>query len=300
MELWSQFSFLSPGLLGSQSFFKDTFMRPIEKDQDVQAANSLKKLIYPFILRRTKDEVVKELPPKVENVIYSPMSDAQQKIYEQVRETYRNSIIQEIESKGLGKSTMRVLEGLTKLRQVACHPNLVDNSFNDEAGKFEALKLMVDDIISEDHKVLVFSQFVRMLSIIRDHLEEQAIDYAYLDGATKDREGAVNKFQTDEHTKIFLISLKAGGIGLNLTAADYVIHYDPWWNPAVEMQASDRAHRIGQTKKVFTYKLIAKDSVEEKILLLQAQKKELVKKLISTESGLYKSLNKNDILSLFS
>jgi non-specific serine/threonine protein kinase len=228
------------------------------------------------------------------------MSDAQQKIYDQVRETYRKSIIEDIESKGLNKSTMRVLEGLTKLRQVACHPHLVDNSFSEEAGKFEALKLMIDDIISEDHKVLVFSQFVRMLTIIREHFEEQAIDYSYLDGSTKDREGAVDKFQNDDHIKIFLISLKAGGIGLNLTAADYVIHYDPWWNPAVEMQAIDRAHRIGQTKKVFAYKLIAKDSVEEKILQLQVQKKELVKKLITTESGLFKSLSKNDIVDLFS
>ncbi len=189
---------------------------------------------------------------------------------------------------------------MTKLRQVACHPNLIDKSFEDEAGKFEALKLMLDDIISEDHKVLVFSQFVRMLTIMREHLEEQAVDYAYLDGSTKDRETAVNKFQNNEDIKIFLISLKAGGIGLNLTAADYVIHYDPWWNPAIEMQASDRAHRIGQTKKVFTYKLIAKDSVEEKILQLQMQKKELVKKLITTESGFYKSLNKDDIIDLFS
>ena len=300
MDLWSQFSFLSPGLLGSQSFFKETFMRPIEKDQDVPAADTLKKLIFPFILRRTKDEVVKELPPKVESVIYSPMSEAQQKIYDQVREAYRNSIIKDIESKGLNKSTMRVLEGLTKLRQVACHPHLVDSSFNEEAGKFEALKLMIDDIISEDHKVLVFSQFVRMLTIIREHFEEQAIDYSYLDGSTKDRAGAVDKFQNDEHIKIFLISLKAGGIGLNLTAADYVIHYDPWWNPAVEMQAIDRAHRIGQTKKVFAYKLISKDSVEEKILQLQEQKKELVKKLITTESGLFKSLKKSDIIELFS
>ncbi len=300
MDLWSQFSFLSPGLLGSQSFFKETFMRPIEKEQDVQAADTLKKLIFPFILRRTKDEVAKELPPKVESVIYSPMSDAQQKIYDQVREAYRNSIIKDIETKGLNKSTMRVLEGLTKLRQVACHPHLVDNSFNEEAGKFEALKLMIDDIISEDHKVLVFSQFVRMLTIIREHFEEQAIDYSYLDGSTKDRAGAVDKFQNDDHIKIFLISLKAGGIGLNLTAADYVIHYDPWWNPAVEMQAIDRAHRIGQTKKVFAYKLISKDSVEEKILQLQVQKKELVKKLITTETGLFKSLKKSDIIDLFS
>jgi non-specific serine/threonine protein kinase len=300
MELWSQFSFLSPGLLGSQVFFRENFMRPIEKEQNVQVAATLKRLIYPFILRRTKEEVVKELPPKVENIIYSPMSEAQQNIYDKVRDVYRNTIISEIESKGLNKTKIRVLEGLTKLRQVSCHPSLIDSSYADEAGKFEALKMMIDEIVSEDHKVLVFSQFVRMLSIVREYLEQQAIEFSYLDGSTKDREGAVNKFQNEEDIRIFLISLKAGGTGLNLTAADYVIHYDPWWNPAVEMQASDRAHRIGQTKKVFTYKLITKDSVEEKILQLQQQKKELVQQLITTEGGFFKSLTKNDIISLFS
>ncbi len=300
MDLWSQFAFLSPGLLGGQAFFKENFMRPIEKDQNEQVATTLKKIIFPFILRRTKDEVVKELPPKIENVIYSPMSDEQQEIYDKVRDSYRSAIDQEISSKGLGKSAMRVLEGLTKLRQVACHPHLVDAKFQAEAGKFEALKLMLDDITSESHKVLVFSQFVKMLTIIREYLDEEAIEYSYLDGSTKDREAAVNLFQEDSDTKIFLISLKAGGVGLNLTAADYVIHYDPWWNPAVEMQASDRAHRIGQTKRVFTYKLISKDSVEEKILSLQDKKKALVQKLISTEGGFYKSLSKNDIVDLFS
>jgi non-specific serine/threonine protein kinase len=300
MELWSQFSFLSPGLLGAQGFFKDNFMRPIEKDQNEQVATTLRKIIFPFILRRTKEEVVKELPPKIENVIYSPMSEEQQKIYDKVRDSYRNAIVEEISSSGLGKSAIRVLEGLTKLRQVACHPLLVDKKFEDEAGKFEALKLMIEEIIAENHKVLVFSQFVKMLSVMRDYLDEQAIEYSYLDGSTKDREGAVNKFQDEESIRIFLISLKAGGVGLNLTAADYVIHYDPWWNPAVEMQASDRAHRIGQTKKVFSYKLIAKDSVEEKILSLQKQKKALVQKLITTEGGFFKSLSKGDIIDLFS
>jgi non-specific serine/threonine protein kinase len=299
LELWSQFSFLSPGLLGAQGFFKENFMRPIEKEQNEQIASTLKKIIFPFILRRTKEEVVKELPPKIENVIYSPMSEGQQKIYDQVRDSYRNTIAEEIASKGLGKSAMRVLEGLTKLRQVACHPLLVDKQFEDEAGKFEALKLMIEEIISEDHKVLVFSQFVKMLTVMREYLDEEAIEYSYLDGSTKDREGAVNKFQEEKDIRIFLISLKAGGVGLNLTAADYVIHYDPWWNPAVEMQASDRAHRIGQTKKVFSYKLISKDSVEEKILKLQQQKKQLVQKLITTEGGYYKSLNKEDIIDLF-
>jgi len=194
---------------------------------------------------------------------------------------------------------MRVLEGLTKLRQVACHPYLVNTKNDAESGKFEALKLMLEEITSEDHKVLVFSQFVKMLTVIREYLDEEAIEYAYLDGSTKDREAAVNRFQEDEDIQIFLISLKAGGVGLNLTAADYVIHYDPWWNPAVEMQASDRAHRIGQTKKVFTYKLITKDSVEEKIVQLQQQKRDLVEKLITTEGGLYKSLSRDDIIDLF-
>jgi non-specific serine/threonine protein kinase len=219
--------------------------------------------------------------------------------YNKVKETYRDTILAEIKEKGLNKSKMRVLEGLTKLRQVACHPALVDKGFFDEAGKFEALKLMIDEIISENHKVLVFSQFVQMLQIIKNHLEEQAIEFTYLDGSTKDRQDVVDKFQTDEEIRIFLISLKAGGIGLNLTAADYVIHYDPWWNPAVEMQATDRAHRIGQDKKVFAYKLITKDSVEEKILQLQQQKTKLVKQLITTEGGFFKNLEKEDIISLF-
>ena len=227
------------------------------------------------------------------------MSDSQQSIYDKVRETYRNTILSEINQKGLGKSKMRVLEGLTKLRQVACHPGLIDRDFYDEAGKFEALKLMIEEIIAENHKVLVFSQFVKMLHIIRDYLEEQAIEFTYLDGSTKNREEVVDKFQNDEDIRIFLISLKAGGVGINLTAADYVIHYDPWWNPAVEMQATDRAHRIGQDKKVFAYKLITKDSVEEKILKLQEQKKALVKNLITTEGGIFKSLGKEDIIGLF-
>ncbi len=299
MDLWSQFAFLSPGLLGTQSFFKENFQRPIEKEQDVQVGQTLKKLIFPFILRRTKDEVVKELPPKIENIIYSPMSERQQIMYDNVKETYRNTILSEIQEKGLNKTKMRVLEGLTKLRQVSCHPALVDSSFYGEAGKFEALKLMIDEIIAEDHKVLVFSQFVRMLHIMRNYLEEQAIEFTYLDGSTKNREEVIDKFQTDEEVKIFLISLKAGGVGINLTAADYVIHYDPWWNPAVEMQATDRVHRIGQDKKVFAYKLITKDSVEEKILKLQQQKTALVKQLITTEGGFFKNLGKEDIISLF-
>jgi non-specific serine/threonine protein kinase len=299
MDLWSQFAFINPGLLGDLNFFKESFMRPIEKEQNVQAASALKRLIFPFILRRTKEDVAKELPPKVESIIYSPMSDEQQEMYNKWRLSYRDNILEEIEGKGLNKSKFKVLEGLTKLRQISCHPRLVDSIYVDTSGKFDALNEMVEEIISENHKVLIFSQFVQMLKIIRQTFDSQNIPYSYLDGSTTDRETPVNQFQEDDKIRIFLISLKAGGTGLNLTAADYVIHYDPWWNPAVEMQATDRAYRIGQTRKVFAYKLISKDSVEEKIVKLQDKKRELVKSLISTEESFFKSLTKNDILDLF-
>jgi len=299
MDLWAQFAFINPGLLGDQNFFRETFTKPIEKEQNVQVANSLRRLIFPFILRRTKEDVAQELPPKVENVVYSPMTDEQLKLYNKWRLSYRQSIMDEIESKGLNKSKFKVLEGLTKLRQIACHPALVDARYIDSVGKFDALTDMVEEIISEDHKVLIFSQFVQMLRIIRRHLDGKNIPYSYLDGATRDRQKVVDEFQNNPDVKIFLISLKAGGTGLNLTAADYVIHYDPWWNPAVEMQATDRAYRIGQTRKVFAYKLISKDSVEEKILKLQMKKRKLVESLISTEESFFKALSKDDILDLF-
>jgi non-specific serine/threonine protein kinase len=186
------------------------------------------------------------------------------------------------------------------LRQIACHPNLVDKTVEEDSGKFELLKEFVDEILAEKHKILLFSQFVKMLRIIRKYLDNSRIEYEYLDGHTIHRERCVNRFQNDEKVKIFLISLKAGGTGLNLTAADYVIHYDPWWNPAVEVQATDRAHRIGQDKNVFVYRLITKDSVEEKILQLQSRKSKLVSSLISTDSSFFKSLTRVDIEILFS
>jgi non-specific serine/threonine protein kinase len=299
MDLWSQFAFVSPGLLGDQAFFKDSFMRPIEKEKNVQVADTLKRLIFPFILRRTKEDVATELPPKVESITHSPMLEAQQALYDKWRISYRDNILEEIESKGVNKSKFKVLEGLTKLRQIACHPGLVTKSFTDSSGKFEALKEMVEEIISENHKVLIFSQFVQMLQIIKRYFDDTGIAYSYLDGSTKDRRTPVTEFQENEEVKTFLISLKAGGTGLNLTAADYVIHFDPWWNPAVEMQATDRAYRIGQTRKVFAYKLISKDSVEEKIVKMQESKRALVESLISTEESFFKSLKKDDILELF-
>ena len=299
-ELWSQFAFLNPGLLGSLNYFKGAFAKPIEKEQSEGTAQTLRKIIFPFILRRTKGDVAKELPAKVESLYYCAMSEEQQKIYQRWRDYYRAHVMQQIDLNGLQKSRMYVLEGLTRLRQICCHPHLTEEKYHHDSGKFEALKEILENILAENHKVLIFSQFVRMLKIMRGYLDEQKIPYAYLDGHTQDRQQPVEQFQNDPAMKIFLISLRAGGFGLNLTAADYVIVYDPWWNPAVEMQAIDRTHRIGQDKQVFAYKLITRDSVEEKILQLQERKKELVAGLITTDSSMFKRLTKEDIEVLFS
>jgi non-specific serine/threonine protein kinase len=300
VELWSQFAFLNPGLLGSLPYFKRAFSNPIEKKGENDKVDFLKQMIFPFILRRTKEGVERELPPKVEQTLFCTMNPAQDKLYVYWRDYYRALILQKVEEEGVIKARMNVLEGLVKLRQIACHPYLVDKSVEEDSGKFELLKELVDEILAEKHKILLFSQFVKMLRLIRTYLDGQHIPYEYLDGHTIHRERCVNRFQNDEDVRIFLISLKAGGTGLNLTAADYVLHYDPWWNPAVEVQATDRAHRIGQNKKVFVYRLITKDSVEEKILQLQSKKSHLISNLITTDSSFFKSLTKADIEILFS
>ncbi len=299
-ELWSQFAFLNPGMLGSERMFTENFAKPIEKFGDESTSTSLKQLIFPFILRRTKELVATELPPKVESTVYCDMDADQKRAYEYWRQYYREAILKSIETVGFQKSKIKVLEGLMRLRQVCCHPLLVDGNYKGTAGKFDAFIEMLDDILAEGHKLLVFSQFVKMLSVLRQHCDKQKIVYEYLDGSTTNRRERVERFQSDEHVKLFLISLKAGGTGLNLTAADYVIHYDPWWNPAVEMQATDRTHRIGQTKQVFAYKLITRESVEEKILALQEKKRALVKSIITTDSGFMKSLTKENVEALFS
>lgn len=298
-ELWSQFAFLNPGMLGSERAFSENYAKPVEKFGDEPTASALKQLIFPFILRRTKELVATELPPKVESTVYCDMDADQRRAYEHWRQYFRESILKSIETVGFQKSKIKVLEGLMRLRQVCCHPLLVDANYQGSAGKFEAFSEMLGDILAEGHKVLVFSQFVKMLTILRRHCDEQKIVYEYLDGSTTNRRERVERFQDDENVKVFLISLKAGGTGLNLTAADYVIHYDPWWNPAVEMQATDRTHRIGQTRQVFAYKLITRESVEEKILALQEKKRALVKSIITTDSGFMKSLTKEDVSALF-
>ncbi|MFQ5676035.1 MAG: DEAD/DEAH box helicase, partial [bacterium] len=300
IELWSLFSFLNPGLLGNLTYFKSAFAKPIEQQRDQPTAEILRKMIFPFLLRRTKDAVAVELPPKVENIVYCEMSAPHQKVYNQWRDYYRAAILKQISDVGLTKSRMNVLEGLVKLRQVACHPLLVEKWFPDKVGKYEKLLEYFDELSAEGHKVLLFSQFVKMLTIVRKYLDSAGLSYEYLDGKTRNRKKCVERFQTDDECKIFLISLKAGGTGINLTAADYVIHYDPWWNPAVEAQATDRSHRIGQDKHVFVYKMITKDTVEEKILQLQERKKELVSNIITTGTGLFKQLTVTDIEELFS
>ncbi len=301
MELWSQFAFINPGMLGSMDYFREEFASPIERKADAEQAQLLRKMIFPFILRRTKDQVAPELPERTERIIYTDMESGQRKMYLRTRDYYRGLLMGLLEDgKQVDDVRFKILEGLLRLRQICNHPALLDHDFHGESGKFELLTETLDTLRSEGHKVLVFSQFVEMLKLLRRDLDQRHVPYLYLDGRTTDRQERVDEFQSDAEIPFFLISLKAGGVGLNLTAADYVIHIDPWWNPAVEMQASDRTHRIGQDKPVFIYKLIVRDSVEEKIIQLQDRKKDLVGQLITTDSGFLKSLTSEDVKVLFS
>jgi non-specific serine/threonine protein kinase len=299
-ELWSQFAFINPGLLGNLEYFKSEIGGPIEKNGDAETAQFLRKMVFPFILRRTKEQVAPELPPRTERIIFGDMDTPQRKLYNRTRENYRKSLLGLIENQGLDNARMKILEGLLRLRQICIHPQLVDKTYRGDSAKFELLLETIDTLLAEGHKTLIFSQFVETLKLLRQELDQRGIRYTYLDGKTNNRQEQVDIFQGDTSYPLFLISLKAGGVGLNLTAADYVIHLDPWWNPAVEMQASDRAHRIGQDKPVFVYKYILRDTVEEKILLLQERKKNLVEQLISTESSFFKAITPDDVKVLFS
>lgn len=300
MDLWSQMSFINPGLLGNQHFFRKEFLKPIEKQKDEHKTRRLHALIKPFILRRHKSQVAKELPEKIEHTTFCKMTEEQEHAYEETKSYYRNKILTNLEEHGPGNTQFMLLQGLTKLRQIANHPLMTDASYEGESGKLKEVVRMTKSVVSKGHKVLIFSQFVKHLEIIRRVLDEKEIDYAYLDGNTKNRQEQVERFQNEKGLQVFLISLKAGGVGLNLTAADYVFILDPWWNPAVEAQAVDRAHRIGQQNTVFTYKFITKDTVEEKILALQSRKIQLVTDLISTDETIIKSLTKEDIDNLLS
>jgi superfamily II DNA or RNA helicase len=294
-DLWTQMSFINPGLLGSQQFFQNEFVTPIEKKKDEEKARRLQALIKPFVLRRTKEQVATELPPKTENLFYCKMSEEQANVYEKVKSEYRNELLRTLEDGTFAKSQIQVLQGLIKLRQIANHPSMIDEQYEGDSGKFENVVHTLSNVLDGGHKVLIFSQFVKQLNIYRSYFEEHGIAYSYLDGSTQNRGDVVQHFQEDEKTRVFLISLKAGGVGLNLTEADYVFILDPWWNPAVEQQAIDRTHRIGQTKNVFIYKFITKDSVEEKILALQQRKLKVAQSLITTEESFIKSLSADDI-----
>ena len=292
-------TFVNPGLLGTQAFFREFFQVPIEKQQSVEKMKKLHALIKPFVLRRHKSQVATELPAKVENIRICDMTEEQSSIYEKEKSAIRNEILDVIDQTSVNKSQMLILRGLTKLRQIANHPRMCDENYQGNSGKLEEVIEMIQNAVNNGSKILIFSSFVKHLAIVKDYLQKQHIKYCYLDGSTKDREEQVNNFQNNEAIPIFLISLKAGGVGLNLTAADTVFVLDPWWNPAAEAQAIDRAHRIGQKRTVFIYKFISSNTVEEKILALQQSKLKLSQDLITIEENFVKSLTRNDIAAIF-
>ncbi|NQV28036.1 MAG: DEAD/DEAH box helicase [Rhodopirellula sp.] len=296
-DLWSIFEFLNPGMLGRSSLF-----RIYAADAtDAESRELLRKGLDPFILRRTKQQVANDLPEKLEQTIYCEMGREQQKLYDEMRAHYRESLIGLVKDQGLAKSQMHVLEALLRLRQAACHPGLLDEERIDGASaKMDVLLSHVEELIGEGHKALVFSQFTSLLSIVRKRFDEKGITYEYLDGQTRNRKEHVDRFQNDPECPVFLISLKAGGLGLNLTAAEYVFLLDPWWNPAVEAQAIDRAHRVGQTKQVFAYRLICRGTVEEKIASLQQQKKELADAILQENNSVMKKMTVEDLDMLLS
>lgn len=302
-DLYAQMNFVNPGLLGNKEFFKTTFATPIDKFGNREASQKLRKLIFPFLLRRTKEQVAKDLPPKTEMILWCEMGDEQRKEYDAVKDYYRESILQKIETDGMGSHSIEILSGLTKLRQICNSTALVKGSNREinESVKLEELMREIEENIG-DRKALVFSQFTGMLELIRKEMDAKGISYVYLDGGTKaeTRQDLVKQFQSDASIKIFLISLKAGGVGLTLTAADYVYLVDPWWNPAAEQQAIDRSHRIGQQNSVFAYRMICRDTVEEKILELQQRKKVIAEELIAEDSGFIKKLTTEDVAFLFS
>lgn len=302
-DIFAQMNFLNPGMLGSMEFFKQEFSIPIDKFGDKEQKDHLRKLLYPFILRRTKEQVAKDLPEKQEMVLFCEMGNEQRKIYEAYRNDYRDKILGVVESVGIQKSQLTILQGLMKLRQICDSPAIIkeEERYPNVSVKLEELGREITENIS-NHKALVFSQFLGMLALIREKLQELGVNYEYFDGSStvNERERAIQRFQNDENCRVFLISLKAGGVGLNLTAADYVYIVDPWWNPAVEQQAIDRTHRIGQTKNIFAYRMICTDTVEDKILKLQERKRSLAREVITDDEGFIKTLTKDDVAYLFS
>jgi SNF2 family DNA or RNA helicase len=302
-DIFAQMNFLNPGMLGSIEFFRQEFAIPIDKFGEPDRKDHLRKLLFPFILRRTKEQVAKDLPDKTETILFCEMEEEQRKVYDAYRNDYRDKILGTIESQGIQKSQLTILQGLMKLRQICDSPAILNETdrYPNHSIKLDELSREISENIG-NHKALVFSQFLGMLALIKEKLIELEIPFAYFDGSTTapDREKAIREFQDNDSCRVFLISLKAGGVGLNLTAADYVYIVDPWWNPAVEQQAIDRTHRIGQTKNIFAYRMICKDSIEDKILQLQDRKRILAKDLIADDDGFVKSLSREDVEYLFS
>lgn len=300
-DLFAQMNFVNPGFFGNIKAFKEDYSNRIDKDANVEISQELQKLSNPFILRRTKEQVATELPPKTEDVLYCEMENEQRQVYDAYRNEYRDKIFHKIDKEGIGKSKMFILEGLLRLRQICDSPALLKDSSSQQSVKIKELLSFITEKTSQ-HKLLIFSQFVGMLGLIRQELDQHHIDYEYLDGkSSKDqRQESVENFQTNENIRVFLVSLKAGGIGLNLTAADYVFLVDPWWNPAVEEQAIDRCYRIGQDKKVFAYRMICKNTIEEKILNIQKKKKRIASDIIQTDENIMKTITFDDIRDLFS
>lgn len=300
-DLWSLFEFLNPGMLGKHAAFTSAFRSPRNGDVVNQNTALLHRMLRPFILRRTKEQVAPELPERSEQVIECAMPPRQSAYYNELRDYYRKSLMGRVDKQGLNKSKVQILEALLRLRQAACHPGLIDAKKAElPSAKLETLFPRIGELIDGGHKALVFSQFTSLLAIVRGHLDKQRIRYEYLDGQTDQRQDCVDRFQNDADCPLFLISLKAGGVGLNLTAADYVFLLDPWWNPAVEAQAIDRTHRIGQDKKVIAYRLITRDTVESKIVELQQRKRDLAGAIITQANSVMQSLTREDLALLLS
>jgi SNF2 family DNA or RNA helicase len=301
LDLWSIFDFLMPGYLGSAKDFRERYEIPITREKSAEAQSRLARRLRPFLLRRLKAEVAPDLPAKLEQVSFCELTADQRSVYQQVIEASRKEVLEAVGAQGLAKSRMVVLSALLRLRQVCCDLRLLKLEGVEPAnasGKSDMFGELLEEVIDGGHRVLVFSQFVSMLTLLKERLGAEGIEYCYLDGSTVDRGAVVERFQGKPEIPVFLISLKAGGVGLNLTGADTVIHFDPWWNPAVEDQATGRSHRIGQTKVVTSYKLIARDTVEEKILTLQNRKREIIEATVGGEEEFAERLSWEEIQEL--
>jgi SNF2 family DNA or RNA helicase len=298
-ELWSLFEFLNPGMLGASATFA-ALARLATSNEPAAKRDVLSRALRPVILRRTKDQVARELPPRIEQTLHVELEGAQAKFYAELLESYRQSVLERVDRVGVARAKMHILEALLRLRQAACHPVLADpHRSAAPSAKLDALMPALDEVIAEGHKALVFSQFTSFLALVRERLDRAGVTYEYLDGRVRDRQARVDRFETDAECKLFLISLKAGGHGLNLTAAEYVFILDPWWNPAVEAQAIDRAHRIGQTKRVIATRIVARDTIEEKILELQASKRALADAILGQDQGVLSRIGVEELRLLF-